>query len=77
MYNAAPKKTTEDYSEHRHQLEKLLTVQQTADLLTTGTATVLRMIRRGDLEASKIGGEWRIKPSTLKKLIDKTEDGSK
>lgn len=77
MYNAAPKKTTEDYSEHRHQIEKLLTVQQTADLLTTGTTTVIRIIRRGALEASKIGGEWRIKPSSLKRLIDKVEDGAK
>lgn len=74
MYNAAPKKTTADYGEHQHQLEKLLTVQQTADLLSTGTVTVLRMIRRKALDASKIGGEWRIKPSSLKRLIDKAEE---
>lgn len=73
MYNAAEKETNGP----SHDIERLLTMQEAADLLAVHRQTVGALIRSGDLEAKKIGGQWRIKPSSLKRLIDKAEDGAK
>lgn len=70
MYNAAEKETNAP----SHDIERLLTMQEAADLLAVHRQTVLALIRSGELEATKIGGQWRIKPSSLKRLIDKAEE---
>lgn len=40
--------------------DRLLTPEQVAAMLQLETETVLRMIRRGDLAASKVARRWRI-----------------
>lgn len=72
MYNTAEKETTPS-----HDVERLLTMQEAADLLAVHRGTVVNLIKRGELDASKIGGQWRIKPSSLKRLIDKAEETGK
>lgn len=73
MYNTAAKETTIIDTE----VERLLTIHESAILLNVYRGTVINLIKRGELEASKIGGQWRIKPSSLKRLIDKAEEGAK
>lgn len=73
MYNTAEKET----NAQSHDVERLLSLQEAADLLAVHRGTIVNFIRRGDLEASKIGHQWRIKPSSLKRLIDRAEEGSK
>lgn len=70
MYNTAEQETT-------HHVERLLSMQEAADLLSVHRLTVYNLIKRGDLEATKVGRQWRIKPSSLKRLIDRVEDGAK
>ena len=51
-------------------LEKLLTVEEVAELLNVHTITVQRAIQKGDLIAAKIGRVYRISPEDLQAYID-------
>lgn len=44
--------------------EKLLTIQEVAEMLRVSTRSVIRYIEAGKLKASKIG-VWRVKKSDL------------
>lgn len=73
MYNTARRETIFP----DHELELLLTLNEAAKVLGVHRGTILSLMRRGELPATKIGGQWRIKPSSLKRLIDRAEDGAK
>jgi len=53
--------------------EDLLTTSEVARRLRLTRQTVQRMIKRGDLKASRIGRDWRVKRSTLEAFLRETE----
>ncbi len=50
-------------------IEKHVAPSAAADLLSCNTETVLRMIRRGDLRAVRIGSSLRIPESALEEMV--------
>lgn len=48
---------------------KLLTVQETADLLITSKQQIRKMIRNGLIPAVRIGREWRISEEYLDQFL--------
>ena len=57
--------TNDGYEEFR-----LLTLARAAAILQVSKRTLLRMIREKDLPAFKVGGQWRIRESQLKKWVE-------
>ena len=53
---------------------RLLTLPEAAALLHVSTRTLQRMIRRKDLPAFKVGGQWRVRESQLTRWIEGRED---
>lgn len=53
---------------------KLLTSEETAELLQVSRRTLQRMIHRKDLPAFKVGGQWRIHESTLAKWLEDLQE---
>jgi excisionase family DNA binding protein len=55
---------------------RLLTLAEAADLLHVSTRTVQRMIRAKNLPALKVGGQWRLRESRLRRwLLERETDG--
>lgn len=52
---------------------RLLTLPEAAALLHVSTRTLQRMIRRRDLPAFKVGGQWRVRESQLTRWIEGRE----
>ena len=57
-------------------VDKLLTIEEAAEILRVSTRSIVRYIESGRLVASKIG-VWRIKESDLKDFLDKTSNVKK
>jgi excisionase family DNA binding protein len=55
---------------------RLLTLPEAAELLHVSTRTLQRMIRRKDLPAFKVGGQWRVRESQLTRWIQGQEGSS-
>jgi len=55
------------------QTDKLLTIEEVAEMLRVSTRTVIRYIDSGKLKASKIG-VWRIKQSDVDAFLEKTSN---
>jgi len=55
------------------QTDKLLTIEEVAEMLRVSTRTVIRYIDSGKLKASKIG-VWRIKQSDVDVFLEKTSN---
>ena len=55
---------------------RLLTLPEAAELLHVSTRTLQRMIRRNELPAFKVGGQWRVRESQLTKWIQGRETAS-
>ena len=55
---------------------RFLTLADVAEILNTTSAQVYALVRRGDLEAIKIGGrgQWRVEASQLEAYIDRMYD---
>lgn len=47
---------------------QMLTIDEAAKVMGVHPRTVLRMIDRGELEASKVGRVWRIAPTAINAL---------
>ena len=56
---------------------RLLTLPEAADLLQVSTRTLQRMIRRNELPALKVGGQWRVRESQLTRWIEVREESRK
>jgi len=54
------------------ELEPLLSPEEIARLTGLHYQTVLDVIRRGDLPASKLGNRWRIRPGDYSDWLDAT-----
>ena len=55
---------------------RFLTLADVAEVLNTSSAQVYALVRRGDLEAIKIGGrgQWRVEASKLEEYIARAYD---
>jgi excisionase family DNA binding protein len=53
-------------------MDRLLTPREVAAYLRLSDATVVRMLRRGELAGRKIGGRWRIFPHNF---LENEQDG--
>lgn len=51
------------------------TVHETASLLRVAPKTIRRLIRRGDLNAYKVGGRWRINRAAIGELMKGANNG--
>ena len=58
------------------QEDKLLTIEEVAEILRVSTRSVNRYIESGRLKASKLG-VWRIKQSDLDRFLEETSNRSK
>ena len=54
-------------------IDKLLTIEEVADILRVSTRTIVRYIESGKLKASKIG-VWRIKESDVHLFLEETSN---
>lgn len=54
-------------------IEKLLTIEEVADVLRVSTRTIIRYIESGKLKASKIG-VWRIKEADVHLFLEETSN---
>lgn len=50
---------------------QMLSIEKVANLLDTSVSTVRRMLKRGELPARMVGGQWRIRLTELRKFIEK------
>jgi len=48
---------------------RLLTLKEAAELLQLSTRTLLRMVKKNELPAFKVGSQWRFRESELTKWI--------
>lgn len=55
---------------------RFLTLAEVAEILSTSTAQVYALVRRGDLRAIKIGGrgQWRVETAELEAYIKRMYD---
>jgi excisionase family DNA binding protein len=58
---------------------RFLTLADVAEILSTSSAQVYALVRRGDLPAIKIGGrgQWRVESSQLEAYIERMYDEAK
>jgi excisionase family DNA binding protein len=54
-------------------MEKLMTPEEAARLLSVSPRTVKDWLRRGDLNGVKAGNLWRIRESDLERFLHKDE----
>jgi len=54
-------------------MTQMLTVREVAERLRVSPATVYRWVRRGKLEALRIGGTTRIEEEALSEFIEKAK----
>lgn len=53
--------------------ERIYTLQQVAEMLEFHPNTIRRWIAKGDLVASELGGQFRIRKSDLDALMDRKQ----
>lgn len=55
---------------------RFMTLAEAAAVLQISKRTVLRMIQKGGVPALKVGGQWRIRESQLKRWAEDLEGSS-
>jgi len=63
------KRSSISFMEQELENLRLLTLVEAAELLHVSTRTLQRMIRKHDLPAFKVGGQWRVRESQLAQWI--------
>lgn len=53
---------------------KFLTLAEAATILQVSKRTILRMIQKKDVPALKVGGQWRLRESQLKRWAEEKEN---
>jgi excisionase family DNA binding protein len=56
---------------------RIMTINELAKYLRLHTSTVYRMVRLGQIPASKIGNQWRFRKDVIDSWIAEQEDGTK
>ena len=57
--------------------EKLLILEEVADILRVNQATVYRMARKGDIPAFKVGRQWRFEKNLITKWLRNSTNNCK
>lgn len=52
----------------------VLTIEQLAQYLQLETALVLKRVKKGDIPAAKINGEWRVRREKINQWLDELAD---
>jgi excisionase family DNA binding protein len=52
---------------------KFLTLAEAATILQVSKRTILRMIQKKEVPALKVGGQWRLRESQLKRWAEEKE----
>jgi len=55
--------------------DRFLTVREVADLMRVSTMTVYRLIRQGDLRATRVGRSYRLRESEVELYLRRGEAG--
>ena len=55
------------------ELERMLTVKETAEQLNVTQKTVYNLIERNELKAYKVGNRWRITPEDINRYLGKAD----
>ena len=53
---------------------RFLTIKEAADVLHISPRTALRMAKRNELPAFRLGGQWRIRESELAKWLEDLDE---
>lgn len=53
----------------QHALERVLTINEVAQILRMHPTTIYRLVKRGELPGFKIGGAWRIGKASLDSFL--------
>jgi excisionase family DNA binding protein len=53
---------------------KFLTLAEAATILQVSKRTILRMIQKKEVPALKVGGQWRLRESQLKRWAEEKEN---
>ena len=53
---------------------RFLTLAEAATILQVSKRTILRMIQKKDVPALKVGGQWRLRESQLKRWAEHKEN---
>ena len=53
--------------------ETVYTIEEVAKMLKVSQMTVRRLIDEGELEAFKVGNQWRIKKEALERFMNKKQ----
>jgi excisionase family DNA binding protein len=53
---------------------RFLTLAEAATILQVSKRTILRMIQKKDVPALKVGGQWRLRESQLKRWAEQKEN---
>ena len=53
-----------------NEISRLLTVAEVAEVMRVSRMTVYRLIRRGDLQAVRVGRNYRVRESDLSSYLD-------
>ncbi|HEY2988987.1 MAG TPA: helix-turn-helix domain-containing protein [Candidatus Binatia bacterium] len=53
---------------------RFLTLAEAATILQVSKRTILRMIQKKDVPALKVGGQWRLRESQLRKWAEQKEE---
>lgn len=54
---------------------RIMTIEELAKYLRLHTSTVYRMVRLGQIPASKIGNQWRFRKDVIDSWITEQENG--
>ena len=53
---------------------KFLTLAEAAAILQISKRTILRMVQKKDVPALKVGGQWRLRESQLRRWVEDKEN---
>jgi len=62
---------------HDIEKRKVLTIPEVSEYLRVSRQTIYRMLRRGDIPAFRIGGDWRFNIEDLERWIEKESQARK
>ncbi len=53
--------------------DKMMSIEQTADMLSVHTRTIRRYLKSGTLKGVKVGGRWYIRRDDIKKMLGRDD----
>ena len=63
-----------DQPHRRHERTQIMTPKEAAKYLGFHLVTIYRLLKKQEIPATKIGGQWRFKKSRLDAMFEQTPD---